>query len=372
MSLIFAGPGVVPTLRGQPMNEIALNAGSTFLLPPGTFMVQPSPYHKLQTYDILLDMWRNIGDDGPAVMKWVQSNGVNTRIANQTGCVVACLVNAGGTGYTSAPTVTVSSGGAVLQAIVGGAVSATVTVTNGGSGYTYPPIVQFGAPSLSSPGVGATGYCTLSSGAVSSVTVVDQGAGYTSAPTITFINDPREGLNGIAAGSNAAATCVLTGAQTITAVQVFDHGSALADGAAVPTISFTGGGGSGATATAVMCQTIKGYTVTSAGNSYANAAIEVTALGSGYPTSSPAYTNPSANANLFRGRRASLLAALTGNAITGTGQVILDGGLYAGNPAVNFTGQGGVLINSNQAVTTAAVLGLTMGGTSGVSYYGPA
>jgi len=371
MSLIFAGPGVTPTLRGQPANEIALNAGSVFNMPPGTWSVQVNPYHKVQTYDILTDQWRNMGDDSSA-MRWVQSNGVTTRIANQTGCVVACLVNAGGTGYTSAPTVTASAGGAVLQAIVGGAVSTTVTVTNGGSGYTYPPLVQFNSPNLSAPGIAATGYCTLSSGAVSSVTVVDQGAGYTSAPTITFINDPREGLNGIAAGSGAAATCTLTGAGTITGVVVLDHGSALAAGAAVPTISFTGGGGSGATATAVMCQTILGYTVTSAGNSYATAAIEVTALGSGYPTSAPAYTNPTTNANIFRGRRASLLAALTGNTITGTGQVVLDGGLYAGNPAVNYTGQGGVLISSMQGVTAAAVLGLTMGGTSGVSLYNPA
>jgi len=372
MSLIFAGPGVTPTLRGQPANEVALNAGSVFLLPAGTWQLQLDRYHKLQQRDVLSGQWRNIGDDSNA-QKWVQSDGVNTRIANQTGCVAAVEVNAAGSGYTSAPTVTAASGGAILQAIVGGAVSTTVTVTNGGSGYTYPPTVQFSSPG--GAGVCATGYCTLSSGAVSAVTVVDQGAGYTSAPTITFINDPREGSNGVSAGSGAAATCVLTGAQTITAVLVLDHGTALSAGAAPPVISFSGGGGSGATATAVMCQTILGYTVTTAG-SYAASAIEVTALGTGYPTSAAAYTNPTTNANIFRSRRASLLAALSGNNITGTGQVILDGGLYAGNPAINVgNAQGGVLIIANQPPATGAAvgaLGLTMGGTSGVSYYGPA
>lgn len=365
MSLVFAGKGVTPTLRGNPTNRVALNAGETFLLPSGTYNITLSPYHKLQQYDLILGTWSTIGDDSNS-QRWVQSDGTNVRIANQTGCVVGALVSNGGTGYTSVPTVTAASGSAIFEAILGGAISTTVTVQNGGSNYTYPPIVLFSNPPLGT-GVAATGYSTLASGAVTSVTVVDQGAGYLSPPTVTFINDPREGLNGIAAGANAAATTVLTGAGTITAVLVIDHGNALAAGAAPPVLSFTGGGGSGATATAVMCQTVLGYTVTSAGNSYA-APILMEALGSGYPTSAAAYTNPTSNANLVRGRRAAIIAALSGNTITGTGQTVLDGGIFAGNPAVNG---GVVVILTNQPPTTAAVLALTMGGTSGVSYYQP-
>lgn len=63
--------------------------------------------------------------------------------------------------------------------------STTVTVTAGGSGYTTAPSVTFSLPQI--PGGRQTkGFATLSNGAVASVTITEQGFGYTTTPTITF------------------------------------------------------------------------------------------------------------------------------------------------------------------------------------------
>jgi len=74
----------------------------------------------------------------------------------------------------------------------GGVVTGT-TITNGGSGYTSPPDVQFNTGSSSD----ATGYALVSGGVVTEIIISDQGSGYTVAPTITFSGG---------GGSGAAAT----------------------------------------------------------------------------------------------------------------------------------------------------------------------
>lgn len=63
-----------------------------------------------------------------------------------TGGVTAITVSAGGTGYTSAPTVALTGGagtGATATATVVSGVVTKVTVTNAGSGYTSAPTVAF-------------------------------------------------------------------------------------------------------------------------------------------------------------------------------------------------------------------------------------
>ena len=74
---------------------------------------------------------------------------------------------------------------------------ASATVTAGGSGYSSAPTVTFSAPTS---GITATGTATVSGGAVTAVTITNAGNGYTSAPTITFSGG---------GGSGAAATAVL-------------------------------------------------------------------------------------------------------------------------------------------------------------------
>ena len=78
---------------------------------------------------------------------------------------------------------------------------------------------------------------TIQSGQVQSIEVTAGGTGYASAPTVTFTGG---------GGSGAAATATVN-AGAVTAITVTNRGSGYTS---PPTIGFTGGGGSGATATA--------------------------------------------------------------------------------------------------------------------------
>lgn len=364
MPIQYGGAGQVPILGAIQTTEITLQAGAVWPVPSGRWSIKPGKFTSFQEYDPVTGLYLSIGAGSTsAPQEIVFSDGTNYRLANQTGCCVGALLTVAGTGYTSVPTVTVDgTGGAILKAIVGGAVNTSVTVSNGGANYTYPPMVIFSAPPPG--GIPASGYCTLSAGAVSTVTISNQGAGYSSPPTITFQNDPREGLNGISVGYNAAAVCVLTGAQTITGIIVVDHGKPVT---AVPTITVSGGGGASGAATAIMCWSITAYTVsaTTAGSGYV-APVIVSAYG-GFPATSPAYTNTATQANLVKTRAASILAALSTGAITATGQTVFDGGVYAGTPTVyvqssNVPGAGAVA-----AVFTTP----TMGGVVDSSFIAP-
>ena len=83
-----------------------------------------------------------------------------------------------------APTVTLSGGGgngAVATAAVTGGVVTSITITNGGSGYTSAPTVTIGGAS----GTGAQATAAASGGAVTGITLNSGGSGYTlDAPTL--------------------------------------------------------------------------------------------------------------------------------------------------------------------------------------------
>ncbi|MDP9651713.1 hypothetical protein [Paraburkholderia caledonica] len=68
-------------------------------------------------------------------------------------------------------------------------------VTNGGSGYTTAPTVTFSAPTT---GTTAAGTAVIQNGAVVSVTITNPGSGYTSAPTLTFTGGGGTGAAGTA------------------------------------------------------------------------------------------------------------------------------------------------------------------------------
>lgn len=353
MANVYGGQGVSPTLRGLPTNVFELEAGNTMLVPAGTWALGLSGYTRYQTYDPISTIWRDVGNgDGQF---YVQSDGINHRVANQTGCAVGALLLTAGSGYTSAPTVTPSAGSSVWQAIVGGAVNTSITVSNGGTNYIYPPIVQFSVPP--SPGIQATGYATISGGAVTSITVTDQGAGYTSAPVIYLVNDPRD-----TTGAGATATCVLTGSQTITGLLCLDFGNPLT---AVPTLTFSGGGGSAPSTLVLMAFTITGVVINAPGSGYTSSAgyVEVRPLFGSY-TSATSYTNVQTQYGLVRARPAQILlptsaAGVISSASTQTSSTVLqDGGIYANAPQ-------GYAILGNGVVATAASLTFTVGGTNG-------
>jgi phage tail sheath protein FI len=215
---------------------------------------------------------------------------------DNTGKVMSATVTNQGSGYSSAPTIAFSGGGgsgAAATAVLGTGASAdkvvSVTITNPGSGYTSAPTMAFSGGS----GTGAAATAVLGTNgeaetlanvlggvngvtgqyegvhallgaqavtgqkpkiliapgfthkrrdnAVSAVEVTNQGTGYTSAPTVAFSGG---------GGTGAAATAVLgTGASAgkVVGVTITNPGSGYTS---APTVAFSGGGGSGAAATA--------------------------------------------------------------------------------------------------------------------------
>lgn len=335
---------------------VTLAAGEAQLIPPGQFHVVPGPYSFIQVKDPISGNWRGLAQ-APNVGRTIHSDGFNTRLVNLSGCAAGVFMTNVGSGYTSAPTVAASAGSSAYTAVVGGAVNTTVTVSAGGSGYTKPPRVVISAPPVG--GVQATAHATVSAGAVASVVVINQGAGYTVAPTVTFIPDPRD-----ATATGATATTTLTGSGTITAVVCTDHGTPLT---AVPTLSFTGGGGASAAATAVMCFTATGFTVGGGGTVYGNAQpFLVMAAGGIVGGTAAAVVNPQLDRSVLLPRPGIITGTSTaGGLVTATGAVVADGGLFQAVPA-------GIVIPGGNAVPTAmATVTITVGGVADTSFLYP-
>jgi hypothetical protein len=106
------------------------------------------------------------------------------------------VVYGGGEGAVATVTIGGLGGqGAVLQAVLGvpnttGAATddqvASVTVINGGAGYTTPPVIVFTSVS---GGTGAVATCAVLNGEIVSVTVTIPGSGYNAAPTVAAVTD---------------------------------------------------------------------------------------------------------------------------------------------------------------------------------------
>lgn len=339
------------------VNEFALGSGETVIIPAGQWFVTPGPYTFIQSKDPITGLWRNISQT-PNVSRYVSSDGANYRVANLTGCALGAFMTNVGSAYTSAPTVTASSGSSAWTAIVGGAINTTVTVTTAGAGYSHKPILLIAPPPAG--GVQATAVAVVSAGAISSVTVIDQGAGYTAAPAIYVLPDPRDTVT-----TEAVLTTALTGSGTITAVVCTDHGTPLTS---VATLSFSGGGGASAAATLVGCYVATGVTVTAGGAVYGNAQPFgiVTADGRVAGTAA-AVVNPSLSTGLLQPRQASMRGTSTaGGAITATGLRVTDAGLFSAVPVALVTAGGSAL------PTTVGEATVTIGGTDDVFFLQPA
>ena len=121
-----------------------------------------------------------------------------------------------GAGYTVAPTITISGGGGTGAAATCGIVTdkkgvISIVVNNGGAGYSTAPSVSFSLPSLS-PNIPATATAIVSAaGTISSINITDAGAGFFSAPTVTVAAAATTGIgtywfNEVVTGSRSGAS----------------------------------------------------------------------------------------------------------------------------------------------------------------------
>jgi hypothetical protein len=150
-----------------------------------------------------------------------------TAVGRVARTVSAVTVTSGGTGYTSAPTVSFTGGGgtgATATATIAGGVVTGVNITNIGSGYTSAPTVAFSGGG----GTGAAATATVPSGpagTVSTIAVTNGGAGYTNPPNVSVSGG---------GGSGATAIAQISPAGVVTAITVNNGGTAFTT---TPTIS---------------------------------------------------------------------------------------------------------------------------------------
>lgn len=141
-------------------------------------------------------------------------------------------VTAGGTSYVTAPTVVLAGGGgsgAAATAFINGL--NLINVTTPGTGYTVATV------SIAGDGTGATAVAIITAGTISQVVITNPGKNYTTS-SATIVG------NGV-----GAILAVVIGTGKVASVTVSAGGR---DYTSTPVVSFTGGSGNGAAATAVL------------------------------------------------------------------------------------------------------------------------
>ena len=246
-----------------------------------------------------------------------------TGIATLTsGVVTGITITNGGTGYTSPPTITFTGGG-------GSAAQATASISNtsivsavmsaSGSNFSSDPTATFLV------GTGAVGVGLIGIG-VQSVTITNGGSGYVSPPTVSFSGGGGTGAQGFAT--------VVGG--VVTGVTITNNGSGYSS---APSVGFGGGGGTGAAGTAVEVNpwfkngVLTSVNITNGGSGYTTAptvllAAAAAPLPPGPPSSpaasSPASSSPTAATSTRPRRRRSTFSAPT-SGTTATGTAVIGG-----------------------------------------------
>lgn len=273
--------------------------------------------------------------------------------------VLQLLLQDGGTGYTSNPTVTISGGGgtgatatASITAPSPAGQVASIALTNPGIGFTMVPAVAISDTGGGS-GSGATAAAVLNGVQVASLVLDDGGSGFTDVPLVQITDA------GTGAGATGVATLTPT---TVEFVNPVNAGS----GYTTATVTFSGGGGTGADVSAVIVGgAITSYNINNNGSGYTSiptatvsgdgtgatavvllnatsvASIALTSTGSHYQNPSVAFVTGGGTATAH-----ALLQPTSIQSVT----VTAPGAAYT-SPAVTIAGGGG-----GAAIATAALL----------------
>lgn len=107
--------------------------------------------------------------------------------------IKSIIIEGGGSGYTRAPSITISGGGASINAKATAefnqGVITGITITEQGSGYTKVPTIEIG---MDSGGIGASAKAVLIPTSIERIDVIKNGSGYTKIPTIEITPIPNK------------------------------------------------------------------------------------------------------------------------------------------------------------------------------------
>ena len=191
------------------------------------------------------------------------TNAEATTTVDYSGVVNAINVATAGGGYT-APSVSISGGGATADATasVFGGVDAVI-VSDPGQGYTFPT-VEFGLPN-DPAGTPAQGHAEMdANGSITAIVVDNAGSGYSAAPSVT-IHDGTTADPVVGATLATASSTLL-----VQSVVLESFGAGYISEPAV-VISDSIGAGAGATASATLSKSggaVTGITLTNPGSGY--------------------------------------------------------------------------------------------------------
>lgn len=261
------------------------------------------------------------------------------------GEVVEMNITDPGSGYEPGDVVQVafSGGGSGTGPILTAQLTATtlggVTVTAGGSGYTFATVNFSGGGG----GSGGAATATIVNGVVTAIEITNAGSGYTTAPALMIFGD----------GSGATAVALLTPSgvavglapTTVASVAVDNGGSGYVNGQTFA--YFIGGGGSGAAATVTV-------------SSGAVSSIAMTSYGSGY-TSTPQVLIFGAGSN------AAAHAVLTASGSLSGVTVVNGGSGFTSVPLLTIEGGGGSGATAVAVLTATSIASVNL--TSGGSGY---
>ena len=158
-------------------------------------------------------------------------------LSQPTGYVRELFLTNDGSGYTTTPTVAISTApGATGVSATAVAITTTragvksierIVLTNAGSGYTSPPTITI----IGGNGTGAIATCSIETTqkGVISYTVTNQGAGYSTIPTITVAGPTGS-------GTTSTAEAIINADKQVTSIRVTNPGIGYTQ---IPAVSFS-------------------------------------------------------------------------------------------------------------------------------------
>lgn len=166
--------------------------------------------YDIDEYQMIVNLYSGERLGNQSAYDWIipsssVGSGSTATVGLVSGSIATLIFYAGGTGYTSAPTLSFSGGGGTgadgyVSTVAAGAITAVerlgtitnYTITNGGLGYTSAPTVTVSAPGVTAngrTGVTAIVSASITNGVVTSLTIHNTGSHYRGLgnyPTFTF------------------------------------------------------------------------------------------------------------------------------------------------------------------------------------------